>query len=345
MRTDAPLLECLSVFHSRDGDETGAFLGDIGFRFMVDGGRTRTPVDVRLNGAYFPNLWVGYTQYGAPVTIATDSRADYWIQLPVRGTVEATQGGHAIACDARTAAATSPTGARVIRAPEASARIQLSLTGPGLMRQLAALLGDWPHEPLELAPAIDLTRGYGRSLAAQVALAVAEFEEQGGARWAAPVICQFEQLLMTRLLLEHPHNHSAALRRRERPIAPRSVKRAIDYIQAHLEAPITLAALVAVAGVPGRTLFHNFQAFKGASPMRYVRDQRFDRARRELLRAAPDATVTRVALRWGFAHLGRFAVDYRRRFGESPSDTLAAGRRTAADPRYAQAMQAQRPPA
>jgi AraC-like DNA-binding protein len=344
MRTDAPLLECLRVFHSRDGDATGAFLGDIGFRFAIDGGRARGPVDVRMNGAYFPNLWVGYTQYGAPVTVETDSRPDYWIQMPLRGAVEATQGAHRVACDARMAAVTSPTGKRVVRATEASARIQLSLTGPALVRQLAALLGEWPGAPLELAPAIDLTQGYGRSLAAQVRLAVSEFEEQGGVRWTAPVISQFEQLVMTRLLLEHPHNHSAALRRRDRPIAPRSVKRAIDYIQAHIEAPITLADLVAVAGVPGRTLFHNFQAFKGASPMRYVRDQRFDRARRELLGAAPDATVTRIALRWGFAHMGRFAVDYRRRFGESPSDTLAAGRRGATDPRYEEAMQAQRAP-
>ena len=62
MRADAaPLLECLSVFHSRDADETGRFLGNIGFRFTVDGGRARAPVDTRLNGAYFPSLWLGYT--------------------------------------------------------------------------------------------------------------------------------------------------------------------------------------------------------------------------------------------------------------------------------------------
>jgi hypothetical protein len=32
-----------------------------------------------------------------------------------------------------------------------------------------------------------------------------------------------------------------------------------------------------------------------------------------------------IALRWGFAHLGRFAVEYRQRFGESSPETL--GRR------------------
>src|SRR5262249_60878952 len=111
---------------------------------------------------------------------------------------------------------------------------------------------------------------------------------------------------------------------------------------APLDAPITIAVLVAGSGVPGRTLFQNFQAFKGVSPIRYVRDQRFDRARRALFSAAPGDTVTTIALRWGFAHMGRFAVEYRRRFGERPSATLAAGQRGAVDPRYAEAMLAQR---
>ena len=34
------------------------------------------------------------------------------------------------------------------------------------------------------------------------------------------------------------------------------------------------------------------------------------------------AGLTDLALRWGFSHLGRFAQDYRRAFGEPPSRTL-----------------------
>jgi AraC-like DNA-binding protein len=32
--------------------------------------------------------------------------------------------------------------------------------------------------------------------------------------------------------------------------------------------------------------------------------------------------VTAVAFRWGFSHLGHFTTDYKRRFGETPSETL-----------------------
>jgi AraC-like DNA-binding protein len=40
--------------------------------------------------------------------------------------------------------------------------------------------------------------------------------------------------------------------------------------------------------------------------------------------------VSEIALRWGFGHFGRFAAEYRRRFGESPSQTLSSARRRAA---------------
>ena len=38
--------------------------------------------------------------------------------------------------------------------------------------------------------------------------------------------------------------------------------------------------------------------------------------------ADPSESVTRIALDAGFRQLGRFAVEYRKRFGECPSETL-----------------------
>jgi AraC-like DNA-binding protein len=57
--------------------------------------------------------------------------------------------------------------------------------------------------------------------------------------------------------------------------------------------------------------------------MAYVREVRLERARADLMSDDPSlGSVTDIALKWGFAHLGRFAVEYKRRFGESPSATL-----------------------
>jgi transcriptional regulator GlxA family with amidase domain len=136
----------------------------------------------------------------------------------------------------------------------------------------------------------------------------------------------YEQLIITGLLLCQPSNYTAALERRAARAVPRDVQRAIDYMQGHLDAPITLADIVRVSGIPGRTLLKHFRDHHGVSPMRYLRDARLARVREALTRAGPADSVTAIALTWGFSHLGRFAIEYRARFGESPSDTCRRSR-------------------
>jgi transcriptional regulator GlxA family with amidase domain len=55
--------------------------------------------------------------------------------------------------------------------------------------------------------------------------------------------------------------------------------------------------------------------------MHYLRDLRMERARAELL-SGDTHNIAGVALRWGFAHMGRFSAGYKERYGESPSQSL-----------------------
>jgi AraC-like DNA-binding protein len=96
------------------------------------------------------------------------------------------------------------------------------------------------------------------------------------------------------------------------------------WIDANLGEPITLGRLCQVAGVGVRGLQKTFESRRGMSPMRFVAKRRLTAAYHRLVHAAPDASVTRVALDLGFDHLGRFAQMYRQVIGESPSQTLAA---------------------
>jgi transcriptional regulator GlxA family with amidase domain len=100
------------------------------------------------------------------------------------------------------------------------------------------------------------------------------------------------------------------------------VRRAVDFIEANLEAPIVLADIVAASGIAGRTLTEHFRRFRGTTPMRYLRRARFEKVRAALQRAGPEESVTSIAMRCGFGHMGRFSVEYRRTFGEMPSQTL-----------------------
>ena len=105
-------------------------------------------------------------------------------------------------------------------------------------------------------------------------------------------------------------------------LLPRSVRRALDAMHANVGHSRAVAELAAVAGVSSRTLQRQFLAFLGKTPRAMLRDIGFERARRELLQGSPGAKVMDVALRAGFAHCGRFSLEYRRRYDETPSETL-----------------------
>src|SRR6266516_2087055 len=85
---------------------------------------------------------------------------------------------------------------------------------------------------------------------------------------------------------------------------------------------IGISELADAAGASSRTLQRQFKVFLGKSPGAALRDIRLERSRRELLRGAPGAKVMDVALGCGFPHCGRFSIEYRRRYGETPSQTL-----------------------
>lgn len=322
-----PLLERQRIFHSCDAEETRAFLRSKEFRFEIAPREARR-LDVHINGVYLPGMFIGYIEYGSPVTVwTTPARDDYWIQLPLRGCIETTTGRARVACDRRRAAVCTPRRENTMRSGEGSARFNVSLTSATMTRQLTALLGDVPRRAIEFEPVVDLTKGYGRSLARHLRFAVGELECADSMLWDPIVMARFEELVVTGLLLSQPHNYTEVLSRLERPIAPRDVKRAVDYIHANLCENLTLADVVAQACVPGRTLLEHFRQFKGVPPMRYLRNARFDRVREALSRARPGESVSDIASRHGFSHMGRFSVEYRLRFGEVPSTTLARGRR------------------
>jgi transcriptional regulator GlxA family with amidase domain len=104
---------------------------------------------------------------------------------------------------------------------------------------------------------------------------------------------------------------------------PRTVNPVLDAVHADPARPSTTAQMAEVAGDSVRRLQEGFREHLGMPPRELVRGARLDRVRDELTTDDPAASVTDVALRWRFGHTGRFAADYRRRFGASPSADLS----------------------
>lgn len=109
------------------------------------------------------------------------------------------------------------------------------------------------------------------------------------------------------------------------PISHRvaAVRKCENYVRENLDRNPTLSELSAISGMCARSLINAFQAVTGMSPMTYLRVQRLNAVHKVLLARGPSETrVMDVAADWGFWHMGHFAMNYRKMFGESPSDTL-----------------------
>jgi AraC-like DNA-binding protein len=184
------------------------------------------------------------------------------------------------------------------------------------------LLGDdLKSGPIEFGPEMPLGGAVGRAWQHHLGglLANHGFAAEAHAR---PMIHAQEQTLIHHLLLRQPSNYSERLWRRPVAAPQRKLRVAEEFIRSRLYDELTLEQIAAACGASLRSLCLAFRAHYHCAPMAYVRRARLDAARVALLAAPPGAQVTDIALRCGFAHLGRFASSYRARYGETPLQTL-----------------------
>jgi AraC-like DNA-binding protein len=113
----------------------------------------------------------------------------------------------------------------------------------------------------------------------------------------------------------------------------RIVERIEELTLTRLGEPIHISDLCADTGIGERVLRNAFRAIHQSPPYRRLREFRMSEARKALLSPDANATVTEIAMRYGFYELGRFAVEYRMAFGECPSVTLRRAAAKACRPR------------
>jgi AraC family transcriptional regulator, ethanolamine operon transcriptional activator len=115
--------------------------------------------------------------------------------------------------------------------------------------------------------------------------------------------------------------------------AYRITQAAQALIESSPEEPLTIMTLCQGLGVSRASLQRCFLQIHGVAPLAYLRMRRLNCARRALKAArGTNATVTAIAMHWGFFHFARFAQDYLRQFGELPSTTLGRAGRTKSAP-------------
>jgi len=265
-------------------------------------------------------------RYGAAVTVRPGSLSSFFlVQVPLSGGDEFSVDGHTWQSCPRQASVHGPDGELTMRWSDDCEKFVVRVDREALERQALTQLGAASAAALRFAPLVDVGDGAVRAWIEMAQHVFGELSRNPEIARSPLLHSQFEHLLLTTMLSWLPGAISAAPAD-VRQILPRHVKQAEDYLRAHVDQPVGIEELAQAVGVSGRSLYDGFRKYLGVSPMRYLKDLRMVQARADLLDPAKPRSVTSVATHWGFYQLGRFAIDYRQRFGESPSDTLSKSR-------------------
>jgi AraC-like DNA-binding protein len=277
------------------------------------------PADSRFDLVGIGPVKIARMEVGIPVAIDTDHVEAYGVNTPLEGLLPSRFGSTLVEADPELAALNSPdTQLHIDRwdGPVLSFRVDMSFLEQEYERVLARPFQRLPFH-------VDLSTAEGRDWHRLVRANFEQMLLSESGLYDDPVFThQLASTMVTGLLLAaSPEQRDERLGTRPRIV--RQVIAAIDEDPGHCWTPSELAEL---AGVSVRRLQQGFREYVGRTPFQYLHDARLDRAHHDLVHADADATVTDVALRWGLTHTGRFAADYRRRFGRSPSETLSRRR-------------------
>lgn len=133
-----------------------------------------------------------------------------------------------------------------------------------------------------------------------------------------------QELLITALLFDLETTLSTdTLHGHESTGLPRCVETAMHFMRTHADEVITTKTLAAVCAASQRSLARGFRKYCHTTPMAYLREIRLEHVHSELQESCPeDSSVTAIAGKWGFHNAGRFARQYRERYGHNPLQTL-----------------------
>ena len=290
-------------------------------------------VSVKVNGSFgFANgmaIWRAGWPYGADLKPLSEFDG-YFCYMPLRGVLTADMHHDVLASDDQKAMVGDGAEFKSLRFYAGRTDMGFCIERGLLVRRLSRLLDKPLKTKLVFQPDVSITTGPGAALFGYVQyLSNSAF---GSGLNAMPLAAEAVSSTLVDMALEAlPHNYTVQLHKTPALVAPRHVKRAIDYIMSHLASSITIDQLADLSGASIRSLQYGFQRFVGMSPKDFILNQRLAAARRDL--ESGRASISDVATYWGFTNISRFNTHFRAKFGDSPRDvrsTFAVRRREAA---------------
>lgn len=315
------LLDDFTVLRSRQLEEAQEHIGKKFSPHRLSLHGAAQGLDVSHNQVRLRELTLNILRYGADIEIESDERDNfYMLQLPLRGHARLySQTGE------------QDIGAGVLSVLQPRMHSRMSWSDETVMLTLQV--------PTSLLHERATQWGFGRKPRPQLvyyrqSLQVAALWQATmdlvhnidrlGIEWVRyPAICaSLEDFLLSSfaaIVFEADAKPVNAERGDER-----CIRRAKDFIHAHLDRALSLSEIASHACVSPRTLEAAFRRLNGITPLLYARHCRLQAVHEALCaagRSGRGVRITELAMAHGFFHMSRFAAQYRERFGYSPSET------------------------
>lgn len=170
--------------------------------------------------------------------------------------------------------------------------------------------GDQAELVPHFATADPLVHGIGLALKAEL-----ESNHVGGRLYADSL----GTALFTHLL-RHYTNQKPTRPAHTEGLTSRQLRQVLEYIDAYLDHPLTLAELAAIAQMSSSYFTQRFKQSTGLTPHQYVIRHRVERARQLLVEG--QFSIADVALQVGFAHQSHLNRHFKRWLGVTPKAFL-----------------------
>jgi AraC-like DNA-binding protein len=274
------------------------------------------------NDAFPAEVFMGECRFSFGLDLRTRNPAAapsaYAIGLPLTGDMSVTIGGAEVAARAGEGVIIDPAEVERTQVSGGSHFVEFHLPRSEVLRLASAWTPALDGRAPRFAPHLDATLAPRLLFMATQAAGV--LESPGNPAGARMLFQRWTEMIALTLLHEQRIDNPLARRPGAGAPAPASIRRAIDFIQAHADGAIGLADIAEAACISASSLLRHFHSHIGMSPYAFLRVVRLERARAELQRDTPGA-IRDVALRWGFQNASKFSRAYQEQYGERPSDT------------------------
>ncbi len=311
------------VLHTSDLDEARASVSRKFCDHRLDVTRRGAPLSVSHNAVRGRNLSVNYLSYGTEVRVDPGYLgAFYLFQIPLAGKAQIRHRGDEM---------TAHAGAGIVLNPDRTARLHWDAECRQLLFQIdrahleavaETIIGAPLPGPIRFDMPVDFSTVEGQKIRRNF-MACATAVERGAlfGRAMSSIDIRAEFDLVQTLLTNQHSNISHIITRTDGVAKPHDIRRALEYMHAHLGGQITILDIAQAADVNVRTLQKGFRQALGLTPMQALRSARLDMAHYMLMAHHDAPSVSDTAYSSGFSHLGRFSSYYRARFGHPPSES------------------------